>query len=128
MKQEASIRMCLPHTTALTETKQLATRTLTLCRRKHSLCIGCLQSCRGLFRRRPPFATATSLTLTQRKKKQESYKANPEKRVSVRESHNADVQSVRSTKRQRYQNHIDENRASKRQQYRNDIDENHACF
>ena len=46
------------------------------------------------------------------------YKADPEKKASVRDSYNADIQSKQSAKRQQYQEDIEKNRAAKRQKYK----------
>ena len=69
----------------------------------------------------------------------ECYKAYPEKKAPVRDSYkgpsrkeeglftrdsyNADIESKKSAKRQRYQEDLEENRAAKRQQYQEDVEE-----
>ena len=58
----------------------------------------------------------------------DSYKADPEKKkASVRDSYNADIESKQSAKRQRYQEDLEENRAAKRQRYQEDVEENRAA-
>ena len=55
------------------------------------------------------------------------YKADPEKKASVRDTYNANAVSKRTAKRQRYQEGVEENRAAKRQRYQEGVEENRAA-
>ncbi|KAL5506223.1 hypothetical protein EMCRGX_G007821 [Ephydatia muelleri] len=55
------------------------------------------------------------------------YKADPEKKASVRDTYNANAVSKRAAKRLRYQEGIEENRAAKRQRYQEGVVENRAA-